>query len=462
MKLVQAAVPIFLALIALEVFLSHRRGKKFYRLHDSIVDLSTALIFSFSGLFIAAGALYLYNLIETNFSLQVLAGLPALPHANPFSRIDGFPWINVDVITLLSWIAALLVVDFIYYWFHRAAHQINFLWACHVTHHSSEDFNLTVALRQCGFQRIFEYAFYMPLALAGIPWWMLLTCHGILKLFQFWVHTRFIKDLGFFEKVFLTPAHHRVHHGRDPRYIDKNHGGILILWDKLFGTFAQETVEPRYGLAKPLNSWNPVHANIHVYTSLFRDIAATHNWSDKVRLLLKPPGWKPEDLGGPVYAEEVAPDYRPFHPIVPKNLTRYALGQFILMIVGGLLTLRLGRALPAPAMEQDLFYFLLGAGGFVVLGLVGIGAVMENKPWAWNFEFLRLSAGLLIGASLAFGGLLFSPVAGMIFVLLCLLSLCALLFFRGDFAFGDGQAQRPEPPSRQSLIREDGFPRQPR
>ena len=198
-----------------------------------------------------------------------------------------------------KWLAAIVLflgVDCAYYWFHRIAHEYNAPWAGHVVHHSSEDYNLAVALRQGTFQGLFSWVFYLPLALVGFPPAWFAAVSSFDTLYQFWIHTRLIGKLGPLEWVFNTPSHHRVHHARNPKYLDKNYAGTLIIWDRMFGTFQAEEEEPVYGLVKPLNSWNPLWANLHVWNDLFRDAWLAPRWSDKLRIWFMPPGWRPEGL----------------------------------------------------------------------------------------------------------------------------------------------------------------------
>lgn len=258
---------LFLVLIGLEFFYSRLVGKKVYRWNDTVADLSTGILFSLSGILVTFVSLWIYEKFRIFCSLQVLFGIPEIPLGAPLFWEDGN--FQIRFRNLAGWIFVFLAVDFVYYWFHRATHEINFLWACHVTHHSSEEFNLAVALRQSSFQRIFEYTFNLSIAFCGVPWQAFLLAHGILKIYQFWVHTRLIGTLGFLEEILVTPAHHRVHHGRDPKYIDKNHGGILIFWDRIFGSFSREEEEPIYGLTKPVTTFDPVHTNLHVYEEIF-------------------------------------------------------------------------------------------------------------------------------------------------------------------------------------------------
>jgi sterol desaturase/sphingolipid hydroxylase (fatty acid hydroxylase superfamily) len=202
------------------------------------------------------------------------------------------------VLTLGSawWVWALLFVaeDFTYYCFHRASHEVRFLWAAHENHHSSERYNLSTALRQSWTTPFTELLFYWPLPLLGFHPAMLLTQKAISLLYQFWIHTEYIQRLGRMEWLFNTPSHHRVHHGTNVEYLDRNHGGILILWDRLFGTFEPERARVRYGLTKRLESFNPITIAFHEWVALARDVRRAHTWRARVGYIFAPPGWSPD------------------------------------------------------------------------------------------------------------------------------------------------------------------------
>lgn len=182
-----------------------------------------------------------------------------------------------------AWLLLLVLDDFAYYWFHRISHERRFWWNLHVVHHSSQHYNLSVAVRQSWFSGFFDWIFYLPLALLGFPFWMRAAVHGVNLIYQFWIHTPFIKNLGPLEYVLNTPAHHRVHHGVNEQYLDRNYGGILIIWDRLFGTFVAETEKVRYGLTKPLKSFHPLWINWHAWAETFAAMRERHTWRDKLR-----------------------------------------------------------------------------------------------------------------------------------------------------------------------------------
>ncbi|MCR9142536.1 MAG: sterol desaturase family protein [bacterium] len=414
---IELAVPFFVLLIFVELIVSRfrasQRERGLYRLNDSLAALSTGLIFSITGVAVAAGSIWWYAQLEANWSVPALTGGVGL-------TLENATWWH--------WLLVLLAVDFLYYWFHRACHEVRFLWACHVTHHSGEEFNLTTALRQCSFQRIFEYMFMAPLALAGVPWQMMFICHGGIKVFQFWVHTRAIGKLGVLESFLLTPSHHRVHHGRDPRYLDKNHGGIFVVWDRLFGSYAEETHEPNYGLVKPLRSFDPLHANIHEYVGMLRDMRQTRGWWNRLQILFRSPGWRPDDLGGPRAAAEVAPDYRKYDPLAKGSLKIYSLLQFLSLLAGSGVFLKIAKG--AAGMPAWPLWLIVAVGTYLIAALASLGmalATRENPGWS-RIEAARLVFVILVAPLLAFGGWMSQSVAAVI-ALFAVASIVWLRFF---------------------------------
>jgi sterol desaturase/sphingolipid hydroxylase (fatty acid hydroxylase superfamily) len=193
--------------------------------------------------------------------------------------------LRVPTDAVWAWVVLFVLDDFFYYWFHRISHESRFFWNFHVVHHSSERFNLSVAVRQSWFSGLADWIFYAPLALLGFPFWMRVAAHAWNLIYQFWIHTPFVKSLGPLDYVLNTPAHHSVHHAVNERYLDKNYGGILIVWDRIFGSFVPETEKPRYGIIKPLNSFNPVWANLHAWAEMFAAMREKTGWRAKLRCL---------------------------------------------------------------------------------------------------------------------------------------------------------------------------------
>ncbi len=191
----------------------------------------------------------------------------------------------------VGWVAAIAGWDFIYYWNHRFMHEVRALWAIHVVHHSSERYNLSTALRQPVADVLGVFVPYGVLASLGVRPAMIEHAHGINLLYQYWVHTDAIRRIGPGEEVLNTPSHHRVHHGSNSQYIDRNHGSILIVWDRLFGTFEREEEPVVYGLTKNVGSYNPTRIATHEYLDMVRDVAASENWTDRLSFVLRGPGW---------------------------------------------------------------------------------------------------------------------------------------------------------------------------
>ncbi len=202
------------------------------------------------------------------------------------------PW-HLPATEWYTWVIALVGVDLLFYLYHRIAHRVRLIWATHQAHHSSEYFNYATALRQ-KWNNSGEILMWLPLPLLGVPPWMVFFSFSLSLIYQFWVHTERIGKLWRpFEFVFNTPSHHRVHHGMDPEYLDKNYGGILIIWDRLFGSFQQELFRPHYGLTKPVNTFNIWKLQTHEYVSIARDVRAAHTWRDRLGYVFGPPGWQP-------------------------------------------------------------------------------------------------------------------------------------------------------------------------
>lgn len=278
-QIIVLATPVFLALIALELVVGIRRGRNTYRLADALASIGLGVMSQVTGVFGRVLRIGLYTLA---FEHVALVKLP----------VDAW-WV---------WLFALVFYDFCYYWLHRAGHRVAVLWAAHAVHHQSEDYNLSTALRQTSSGFLLGWLFYLPMAVAGVPPVVFATVALIDLLYQYWVHTQQIGRLGWFDRWFCSPSNHRVHHAVNERYLDKNYGGILILWDRLFGTFEDERPEAEggerivYGTRSPLRSYNPVWANLQVYRELLHDSWHARRGSDKLRVWLKPPGWRPADV----------------------------------------------------------------------------------------------------------------------------------------------------------------------
>ena len=289
MGLIELAIPFFFILIGIELVVSRIVHKKVYRLNDSINDLSMGIIDQTVNAFLATIYFMSYLWVYHHFRLFDMG-------ADPLQNYEGImPWLKDTIGTpWWVWVLCFLAKDFGYYWAHRMSHEMNVGWATHVAHHQSEEYNLAVALRQGAFQGFFFNFFYLPLAFVGFPPAVYLTCSALDTLYQFWIHTRTVGKLGPIEWVMNTPSHHRVHHGRDEKYVDKNHAGTFIIWDRMFGTFQVEEEEPNYGTVTPLKSWNPVWAQVMYFWKLCQLSWRAPKFGDKFRVWYREPGFLPE------------------------------------------------------------------------------------------------------------------------------------------------------------------------
>jgi sterol desaturase/sphingolipid hydroxylase (fatty acid hydroxylase superfamily) len=202
------------------------------------------------------------------------------------------PW-HLSARQWYTWVIAILGVDVLFYTYHRIAHRVRLIWATHQAHHSSEYFNFATALRQ-KWNNSGEVLMWIPLPLLGIPPWMVFASFSVNLIYQFWVHTERIDKMWRpFEFIFNTPSHHRVHHGMDPQYLDKNYAGIFIVWDRMFGSFQPETARPHYGLTKPVNTFNIWKLQTREYVAIARDVRSAGSWRNRLGYVFGPPGWEP-------------------------------------------------------------------------------------------------------------------------------------------------------------------------
>lgn len=426
MGIIRASIPIFFVLIALELLWSQASGRRVLRLNDSLSDLSCGILSQLAGIFTKLFTIGIFIWVGERASLQLFVPfVPVWPERAPFLAATGFPGFGVDIVALASWSVVFVLVDLCYYWSHRCAHEINILWAGHVVHHQSEEYNLPVALRQSALHGLMSWVFYVPLAVIGVPWRMFVACNAINLVYQFWIHTRAVGTMGrATEYVMNTPSHHRVHHGVNPKYQDRNYAGVFIVFDRWFGTFVQEADEPVYGITKPLRSWNPLWANVHVFVQIATDAWRAERWMDKLRIVFGRPGWRPPELGAIERPREVSTEtFVKFDPSVPAPLAWYGFAQFVSALVAGFLLLRRADSIPVGLALAPAF--------FVALALAGVGGVFERAKWARSLETARLLA-----TAAACGGLLYTGLASGLVVwsvlAFALVSLAVLWAYRGE------------------------------
>lgn len=348
-KIITFASPVFFICIALEFLIARKRQRHLYHINDSLNSLSLGVMSQITGAFSKLFSVGVYAWVLAHFSIF------RLPSDN-----------------ILVWVLGLLLYDFLYYWLHRCGHKTNLLWAAHVVHHQSEQYNLSTALRQTSTGALFGWVFYLPMALLGFPPDVFIAVALIDLLYQFWVHTEQIGKLGWFDRVFVSPSNHRVHHAVNDIYLDKNFGGILIIWDRLFGSFIEEQDNEAvvYGTRSPLRSWNPLWANLEVYESVWQDVWHAGNWFDKCQIWLRPPGWRPADLllRSPQKHFDL---HRPLYdPPMSNAMTWYCIIQFTMLLLPATHFLLVYQSISA--LNATVYV------SWLLLGLWCIGGLMER------------------------------------------------------------------------------------
>lgn len=360
------SIPIYFGLILIEWIYDLVKKKGIYRLADAYSNISSGVFEQITGVFAKVFTIGMYVFFYDHFRIM------DIPTTWPY--------------LILMW----LVVDFSYYWAHRWSHSINLFWMGHVVHHQSEDYNFSVALRQGALQKFFTSWVFIPMAILGFdPTWFVII--GALNtVYQFWIHTEQIDKMGWFGIVFNTPSHHRVHHGRNPKYIDKNHAGSLIIWDKMFGTFQAEEETPVYGVTKPTEHWDPVSAHIQPIVDTFKDMGNVKGFGNKIAILYKPPGWYPKELGGRRYAPEVDRDnYTKFDVTVAPILQGY-------LFVHSLTLLAATAYFLFSYTQNDTLTNIYWAIA-LIYSIFSLGLLFESKKYAWIVELIRLFALLILG-----------------------------------------------------------------
>jgi alkylglycerol monooxygenase len=354
---IKLAIPFYFLLIAIELVVSHFQNIKRYRFNDTMTNFNSGS------------------------SMMIVTTLMRVVGISLYTYIyEHFAFFNIPS-TWFFLILCFIVDDFCYYWGHRMTHEVNVAWSSHVVHHHSEEMNFSVALRQSWFQGIWTAPIYVPMALLGFNPIDVMVAHGFNLLYQFWVHTEMIDKMGFLEYFMVTPSHHRVHHGRNPKYIDKNHSGVFIIWDKMFGTFQAEEEKPVYGTTKPLNSWNPIWANFEHFETLNGQLKDADGFWNKMKVLFKKPGWDAKAAAYMPFPEVERGVTPKFDTETPQYLNLYIFFQYIITIV-------------------FIVYFLFSSdkmnivdtfslGGLILFQFATAGGMLENKKAYFALEFVR-------------------------------------------------------------------------
>lgn len=351
------AVPLFLFFIGLEYWYSQRKKKNLFRFAESVANLNVGIAERLLDVFMTGVFFFVFDYIQKHFGIfNIKAGI-------------------------ITWFLLFLLTDLVWYWYHRLAHEINLFWAVHVVHHQSEDFNYTVSARITVFQAVIRSMFWCILPLLGFPAIMVsvfLLIHG---LYPFFIHTQALGKWGIFEKFMVTPTHHSVHHASNPEYLDKNYGDVLIIWDKLFGTFAQAKpgVKEVYGLTKQLNShsflWQHFHFPLEVYMNF--------KYAKGFRAKWKAMFGRPDDLD-PRFRTILERKLLNVQPHRPSTLAmrQYVTGQTVFSLFLLFITILFSHQLPG------IHLFLLTA--FIIASLVNSGAILDQRRWIFYLEFIKL------------------------------------------------------------------------
>ena len=370
-------LPFFYLAVYLDYAVSRAQGRADYEIKDTVASLGVSIMMSALGVVTIVLRIAIYTLVYTHVAL------------GEWSTAN--PW---------TWAIGLLLYDFTYYWQHRMGHEWNLLWSSHVVHHSSDRFNLATALRvPSASMHLWTWVFALPLAIAGIPPQVYAVASLLNLLYQFWIHTERIGSLGWFDRWFGSPSNHRVHHGVNERYLDKNYGGILMLWDRMFGTFEDERAdEPvRYGTRAPVKSWNPLWINLDTFWALCQDAWRARRWRDKLTIWWRAPGWRPADVA----AVDPRPSFdlgqhRHFETPTPVALAWYALAQTALLPAQLVHLIAVAGWLP--------FWPELAYATYLSLASVALGLLLSPDS-RWRRVGLALElARLLLSLAMALNG----------------------------------------------------------
>lgn len=369
MTVIMYAIPFFFLLIGIELWAERVRKTDYYRFSDALTSLTLGIVSRATGL--------AKNLVPFTIYYLVLDHIALLELPNQW-------W---------TWVLAFVIYDFCYYWNHRMGHEVNVLWAAHVVHHSSEDYNLTTALRQSS-SSFLSWIFYLPMAVLGFPPEMFITVGALNLVYQFWVHTRHIPKLGWFEWVFVSPSNHRVHHAQNRVYVDRNYGGVFIVWDRWFGSFQEELDSDPvvFGIRTPLKSWDPVWANVHVYAQLFRDVVHTRSWKDKLLIWFRRTGWRPADVmeAYPLEKTNLAA-FQKFDVAMQPWLQKYGFVQHLLLVAVTLLVLLSAASLNILQMWTGIL--------FIIFAGFSLSTALSNSTWlvlTESFKHAFLVTAILI------------------------------------------------------------------
>lgn len=370
---------VFITGVAVEFVLSRLLKKGYFSAEFLTINLSISFLQQLADVLSKVLFIGAFVYVQQHYSIQKLLGWKEIAVVNPFSPFTP--------LALFNYLFVIVLADFCQYWLHRFSHEVNILWAGHITHHSNNEYNYGVALRQNALENFYTWVFYLPLAFCGIPWQMFVAAYAVSLIWQFFVHTRLVNKMGVLEVFMSTPSHHRVHHGKNPQYIDKNYGAFFIIWDKLFGTFEPEVEAVEYGITEPLRNQNPVWSCVHHHVSIIKTIKAEPLWQQKLKWIVGKPS--------AIYATQKQAAPYTITIVAQPEKKLYVFINFLLVAVGGFLLVNYYQ------QTHNLLIYLLAL--VSVVGSFSIfSALLENKRWADYAEVSRLVVMAMVGLAVMF------------------------------------------------------------
>ncbi len=364
LNIVAFSIPLFIGFIALEYYITKKKRLGEFQLHNMIANISVGIAERLLDVFVAALFFYVYSNIQHRYGLFQIKP------------------------TMLLWLLLLIATDFVWYWYHRLGHEVNLLWALHVVHHQSEEFNYTVSARITSFQALARGCFWCVLPFIGFPASMITSVLLVHGLYPFFIHTKLIGKLGILEYLIVTPSHHRVHHASNEQYLDKNYGDVFIIWDKLFGTFKKEEDETEitYGLTKPLDTYSFLWQHFHFLVEILLAAKQEKSMIGKLKIIFG----RPDSLSPTLRlkAEQIFNVKQNKSTTLERPLNTYVLWQISLLLISLFVFLLFEKNIP---IFISIIYTT-----FTLLTLINCGAIMEQKRWVFSIEFARICLLLLI------------------------------------------------------------------
>jgi len=356
LDLIALAIPFFIFFMGLEYYISKKRNQNIHQFNESVANINVGIVERLTDLLTTGSFFFVFTWLNKNWAV-----------------------FNIES-NWLTWILLFLATDLVWYWYHRLGHEINLFWAAHIVHHQSDDFNYTAAARITVIQAVFRGLFWSILPIIGFPAEMitvLLLIHGT---YPFFTHTQLVGKLGWLEYIIVTPSHHRVHHSSNPEYLDKNYGDMLIIWDKIFGTFAEEKAEPKYGLTKSLGSHSFLWQHFHYFLELMVAVRLAKTFKEKVKVFFG----SPDDHDPRIRTLlERKLSQKVTHIQYTEKLIRAIQVKTITTIMVLFATILFSHYIPPTNL------WLLTT--FIVLSVIVTGAMLEQKRWIFHLEFARFS-----------------------------------------------------------------------